>query len=256
MFLNPANHTSPPQKIISLVPSITELLFTLGLEEQTIGITKFCIHPSNWFTTKQKIGGTKNINIQKIIALAPDLIIANKEENVKEQVEELASLFPVYLTDVNSYASALQMILEVGVITNRKKEAKNIAENIEINLEKNITCKQKINVAYLIWKDPYMTIGGDTFISNLLEKIGLENVYKNEKRYPHITIEDLQTAQPAVVLLSSEPYPFKEKHLLELKNHFPQTKILLADGEMFSWYGSRMLLMPAYFKKLIEEIGS
>ena len=255
MFISHTSSIPSPKKIISLVPSISELLYHLNLNTETIGITKFCIHPFSWKQSKQKVGGTKNINIQKITELSPDLIICNKEENVKEQVEEIAKLFPVYLSDVNSFESALQMIEKVGEITGRKIKAENIVKKIKTNFEDELftTTKNK-RVAYLIWKDPYMTVGGDTFINDMLEKIGLNNIYNNEKRYPQITIQEVQQAKPDVILLSSEPYPFKEKHITELKNHFSESHILLADGEMFSWYGSRMLLMPAYFKKLLLEI--
>ena len=255
MFIDPANYISSPKRIISLVPSISELLYTLNLENETIGITKFCIHPSEWFKTKEKVGGTKNIHIKKIIGLKPDFIICNKEENIKEQIEEISKLFPVYVSDVNSYTSALQMITALGEITKRKQEAKNIIDSIEIAFSKQTTFKKKLSAVYLIWKGPYMTVGGDTFISDILSKIGLDNIYKNEKRYPQVTLEDLQKVQPDIIFLSSEPYPFKEKHLAELKKYFTKTTILLVDGEMFSWYGSRMLLMPAYFKNLLLEIG-
>lgn len=255
MIISTTSYSPFPKKIISLVPSITELLYHLHLDTETIGITKFCVHPSIWHKNKEKVGGTKNININKIIELAPDLIICNKEENVKEQVEEIAKLFPVYLSDVSSYESALQMITEVGKITNRKIESENIVEEIVTAFEKEITTTVKNKrVAYLIWKDPYMTIGGDTFINDMLEKIGFKNIYNDYKRYPQITLEDLQHVKPEVILLSSEPYPFKEKHIAELKNHFSTTNILLADGEMFSWYGSRMLLMPAYFNRLLLDL--
>jgi ABC-type Fe3+-hydroxamate transport system substrate-binding protein len=255
MFIDTATYTGTPKKIISLVPSITELLFCLGLNKHVVGITKFCVHPDSWFKAKEKIGGTKNINIQKIIDLQPDLVICNKEENVKAQIEKIADLFPVYLSDVNSYSSALNMIMDVGNITKSTKQAIDIINGIEDNFrkEKTILPKNK-RVAYLIWKDPYMTVGGDTFISNILEKIGLENIFNDQKRYPQITIAQIQNLRPDILILSTEPYPFKEIHLAELKKYFTQTNILMADGEMFSWYGSRMLLMPAYFRKLLLEL--
>ena len=255
MFINPTTYLPTPLKIISLVPSITELLYDLGLQNEIIGITKFCIHPEVLLHTKEKIGGTKNINIKKVVHLVPDLIIANIEENIKEQIEELAGHFPVYLSDVNDYKSAMQMIVDIGLITKKKIEAENIFNRIEKAFEaEKMTATKPIKVAYLIWKDPYMTIGGNTFISDMIEKMGLKNIYKNDERYPQITLEELQKKEPDVILLSTEPYPFKEKHLEELKNFFPTTIILLADGELFSWYGSRMLLMPPYFKTLLLDI--
>lgn len=255
MFIDPITYTCSPKKIISLVPSITELLFELKLEEETIGITKFCVHPAEWLKTKEIIGGTKNINIKKIIALKPDLIICNKEENVKEQVEELSKMFSVFVTDVNNYEQALQMIHIIGRITNREKEAIKITTNIENAFVRYLpNTEKKITTAYLIWQKPYITVGGDTFINEMMTKMGLQNIYAGINRYPQININDLQEKMPQVILLSTEPYPFKEKHVSALKSILPNSAILLVDGEMFSWYGSRMLLMPEYLQKLLNDI--
>ena len=251
MFL----HTStPPQRIISLVPSITELLYDLNLSTQVVGITKFCVHPPEWFQTKEKIGGTKNVNIEKIKALQPDLIIASKEENVKEQIEILAKLFPVCLTDVCSYDDAMQMILNIGEITLKKTEAFALSNIIQAEFNTLLKPTHSINTIYLIWKDPYMTVGGDTFIHDLMQKIGLRNMFGEQNRYPQITLEELAILNPQLILLSSEPYPFKEKHIREIQTFLPTAKVMLVDGEMFSWYGSRMKYMPAYFNKLLAAI--
>ncbi len=261
-----------PKKIISLVPSQTELLHYFNLEKETIGITKFCVHPKNWFKTKTRVGGTKTTNIKKIKELHPDLIIANKEENVQEQIEELALHYPVWVTDVNNLDDALKMITDIGELTNKEKEAGLLVKEINIGFE-NLSHKPKTlnpsqsladkpKTAYLIWQKPFMTIGGDTFINDMLLKAGFNNIFANKKRYPEVTIEDLQIrrmpsiANCQLLLLSSEPYPFKQKHIDELQVHLPGTKIVLADGEFFSWYGSRLLKAPAYFKQLINEIQS
>ena len=253
MFLHkvaPAN----PLRIVSLVPSITELLYDLNLSTQLIGITKFCVHPLEWFEKKEKIGGTKNLQIEKIKSLQPDLIIASKEENTKEQIEILANLFPVYLTDVCNYEDALKMILDIGEITSRSQEAIALTTTIQFSFQTIQKPFPKINTAYFIWKDPYMTIGSDTFINDLMNKLGLQNIFSHYKRYPQVTLQDVISANPPLILLSSEPYPFKEKHISEIQAFLPHSKILLADGEMFSWYGSRMKYMPTYFKKLLTEI--
>lgn len=254
MFISASNIKTTPQRIISLVPSKTELIAYLGLEKETIGITKFCVHPEEWFRTKTRIGGTKTVDIERVISLNPDLILCNKEENVKEQVEILAEKFPVYMSDVCSYDSALQMISDVGALTGKKSEAEKLTEMIREKFESFQPQVKKINALYLIWKDPYMTVGGDTFISHMMEKAGFENICKDRKRYPEIHMAELKQLQPQVVLLSSEPYPFKEKHITELQAHLPETKIMLADGEMFSWYGSRMLHAPEYFQKLQQQL--
>ena len=252
MFL----HTSsPPQRIISLVPSITELLYDLNLSTKVVGITKFCVHPPEWFQTKEKIGGTKNVNIEKIKALQPDLIIASKEENVKEQIEMLATLFPVCLTDVCTYNDAIKMILDIGEITFKKTEAIALSNIIQAEFDTLLKPTHSINTTYLIWKDPYMTVGGDTFIHDLMRKMGLQNMFSEQNRYPQITLEELAILNPQLILLSSEPYPFKENHILEIQALLPTAKVMLVDGEMFSWYGSRMKYMPAYFNKLLVEIS-
>jgi ABC-type Fe3+-hydroxamate transport system substrate-binding protein len=247
-----------PKRIISLVPSQTELLHYLGLEAETVGITKFCVHPEHWFKTKPRVGGTKAVKNNIIHELKPDLIIANKEENIKEQVELLAKDYPVWVTDVNDLEGALAMIHDIGEMTAKQKQAdvliKKINEGFD-GLASNIKRgTPKLKTAYLIWRNPYMSIGGDTFINDILLKCGFENVFVNRKRYPEIDIEDLQLVNCQLILLSSEPYPFKQKHIEELSGQLPNCKIVLADGEMFSWYGSRLLQAPEYFKTLISRL--
>jgi ABC-type Fe3+-hydroxamate transport system substrate-binding protein len=244
----------PPKRIISLVPSQTELLHDLGLDEEVIGITKFCVHPEKWFRTKTRIGGTKTVNIEKIKELQPDLIIANKEENVKEQIEELEKHFPVFVTDVNSLDDAYQMIYSVGNLVQKTVSAQRMISNINLGFGEISTLSKNYSAAYLIWKDPYMTIGGDTFIDDMLYYAGFVNVFSDKSRYPEITIEDLKISGCELLLLSSEPYPFKQKHIDELQEQLPNIKIILVDGEMFSWYGSRLLHAPKYFQELKTKL--
>ncbi|NOT50637.1 MAG: ABC transporter substrate-binding protein [Chitinophagaceae bacterium] len=243
-----------PQRIISLVPSQTELLFDLGLDKEVTGITKFCVHPAEWFKIKTRVGGTKQIEPHIIHQLQPDLIIANKEENVKEQVEELEKHFPVWVSDVNNLDDAYHMIEQIGLITGRVKQAKEINDRTRESFSQLQTSNSKLRTAYLIWQKPYMTVGGDTFIHSMLEAAGFENTFKNKTRYPEIAIDELKTYNVELLLLSSEPYPFKQKHIDELQMHLPKTKIMLVDGEMFSWYGSHLLKAPFYFSSLHEEI--
>jgi ABC-type Fe3+-hydroxamate transport system substrate-binding protein len=246
----------PPKRIVSLVPSQTELLFDLGLDEEVVGITKFCVHPEKWFRTKTRIGGTKNIDVEKIKTLQPDLIIANKEENVKEQVELLEKNAPVYVSDINNLEDALQMIEAIGKITNKNDNANKITATIKERFSKLslLTVNQQLSTLYLIWRNPYMTVGGDTFIAEMLRCCGFRNVFENEKRYPEISLDQLSTNNCQLILLSSEPYPFREKHIDEIKKVLPEAKIILVDGEMFSWYGSRLIHAAEYFKALIDEI--
>lgn len=245
-----------PKRIISLVPSQTELLFDLGLDEEVIGITKFCIHPQKWFQTKTRIGGTKLLHLDKIKELQPDLIIANKEENVQEQIQVLAKHFPVWVSDVNNMNDAMEMIQSIGTITNKQLAATAIMNQIKSNFSQLQNTTFKLQTCYLIWREPYMTVGGDTFINNMMNCAGLQNIFENKKRYPQITIEKLTTYNVPLLILSSEPFPFTQKHIDELQPLLPHTKIILADGEMFSWYGSRLIKAPAYFQQLQNQVLS
>jgi ABC-type Fe3+-hydroxamate transport system substrate-binding protein len=247
-----------PKRIVSLVPSQTELLFDLGLEENIVGITKFCIHPKEKCTLKTKIGGTKNFNIEKIKSLKPDLIIANKEENYKEGIEELRNYFPVYTSDVYNLSSALKMILEIADLTNKEKEGKSLTVKIKKAFNKlNKKKERKLSAAYLIWNDPKMVAGNHNFIDAMLQMSGFKNIFSTKsERYPIIYTEDLVAKKPNIVMLSSEPYPFKEKHKTELKNILKNSTIEIVDGEMFSWYGSRLLKTPDYLVSLRNKINN
>ncbi len=245
-----------PQRIISLVPSQTELLADLGLAEEVIGITKFCIHPTEWFRNKKRVGGTKVIDFNAIHQLQPDLVIANKEENVKEQIEELEKLFPVWVSDVNDLPGAYTMIDQVGLLTNKQEKAKEINQKINAGFAQlqNKLLNSKKRVIYLIWQKPYMTIGGDTFIHAMLEAAGFTNLFAQQKRYPEISLEDMKAANPDLILLSSEPFSFNKKHADQLLQFIPSAKVVMVDGEMFSWYGSRLLQAPEYFAGLQLQI--
>jgi ABC-type Fe3+-hydroxamate transport system substrate-binding protein len=268
-----------PKRIISLVPSQTELLYDLGLDDEVIGITKFCIHPDRWFRTKTRVGGTKTADIQKITSLKPDLIIANKEENVKGQIEELQNIAPVYVSDIVTLEDALQMIKDVGKLTGKQQKAQEISHTIKTRFDEletsnvqrtprndyksnlNLSINQPfilstnapthLRTAYLIWKDPYMAAGGNTFINEMLKRCGLKNIFEGETRYPQVEISQLSSLNCQLLLLSSEPYPFKQRHIDQLQQRLSQTKIILVDGEMFSWHGSRLLYAPDYFGRMI-----
>ncbi len=246
---------SSPRRIISLVPSQTELLYDLGLQDEVCGITKFCIHPEEWFRTKVRVGGTKEVKTELIDQLRPDLILANKEENLKDQIDQLADRWPVWVSDVNNLDEALNMIREIGKMTDRTTTSVQLINSIKDSFHQLKPFRNNPRTAYLIWKNPYMTVGADTFIHAMLEKAGFENVFSHKLRYPEITTEELKSAECELLLLSSEPYPFRDKHIEELQISLPNTKIILADGELFSWYGSRLQKSPAYFQKLREMIN-
>jgi len=247
----------PPKRIVSLVPSQTELLFDLGLDAEVVGITKFCIHPIEKFAAKAKVGGTKKLLIEKIRDLKPDLIIGNKEENSKADIELLQQEFPVWMSDIYNLEDAIQTIADIGDLVDRKPEADYLNHLISagfrdlqtLGLEKAIDQ----TVAYVIWKDPYMLAGRNTFIDDILIKIGLSNVI-SENRYTEIELSKLKTKNCELVFLSSEPYPFKEKHLDEIRLALPQAKVILVDGEMFSWYGSRLVKAVQYFFEFQNQL--
>jgi ABC-type Fe3+-hydroxamate transport system substrate-binding protein len=236
-----------PQRIVSLVPSQTELLFDLGLGDQLVGVTKFCIHPLA-SKTKHKIGGTKNFDFDAIEKLRPDLIIGNKEENYEEGIQKLKEKYPVWMSDIFSLPDAYSMMLEIGRITDKNERSIELVDQIK---QKFSTQNEfpAFRVLYLIWKQPWMAAGKNTFIDSLITEIGLVNAI-SEGRYPELNEEEIRQLKPDIIFLSSEPYPFKEKHIALLQEILPTSKIVLTDGEFFSWYGSRLLKAPDYFESL------
>ena len=246
-----------PRRIVSLVPSQTELLFSLGLEERVVGITKFCIHPNDWFRSKKRVGGTKDADFEKIRALNPDLIIGNKEENDKSNIEELSSIAPIWMSDIFHLDDSLDMIHRIGEMVGASEKAHHLIASIRSefkSLEEVVqlqSSERKPSVLYLIWKDPYLSAGKKTFIDDLLSRSGFVNFMK-EERYPEVVLNS--KVSPDFVFLSSEPYPFKEKHIRQIQEIYPTATIKLVDGEMFSWYGSRLLLAPAYFRELLKSV--
>lgn len=240
-----------PERIVSLVPSQTELLYDLGLEDRVVGITKFCIYPEVWFRNKNRVGGTKNVDFEKLKALKPDLIIANKEENAQADIEALQKLYPVYVSDIFNEEEACTMIEDVGKLTGTIKEASSIVEKVKKDFEEFPKINAK--VLYFIWSNPYMVVGANTFIGHLINKLGMTNcIVEQKERYIEISKEEIVQLEPACLLLSSEPFPFSEKHIEEFKT-FYKGDIMLVDGELFSWYGSRMLKMKQYFEELAKK---
>jgi ABC-type Fe3+-hydroxamate transport system substrate-binding protein len=231
-----------PKRIVSLVPSITELLFDMGLGDNVVGVTKFCIHPANELITKTKIGGTKNLKLDLIKDLNPCLIIGNKEENVKDQILELEKIFPVWMSDCNSFEEGLAMILAIGELCGVEELTEKLTSKIQ-NAYSELNVGQGKSFIYFIWNEPKYIVGKGTFINSMLEKIGFVNSC-NVFRYPVWNGEDAD-----IVFLSSEPFPFKMEDVKQYAELFPNSKIIIIDGEMCSWYGSRMILAEKYFRK-------
>jgi ABC-type Fe3+-hydroxamate transport system substrate-binding protein len=244
-----------PLRIISLVPSQTELLYHLGLDNEVVGITKFCIHPDSWFRTKTRIGGTKTVNIERVKSLQPTLIIANKEENTKSELEALEQICTVWISDVRDIPSALEMIQKVGALVGKDKEAQQLAQEIQLLFNSMTGLFSKQRALYVIWNDPIMVAAKNTFIDSVLEHLGLENAASAMERYPEISVEQLQILNPDFIFLSSEPFPFKQKHLDQFKRALPKSQVHLVDGELFSWYGSRLLHSASYFLALKNQVS-
>ena len=244
-------YTYPPKRIISLCPGITDTLFALDLKEEIVGRTRFCIHPSPEVNEIPAIAGTKDIKLDKILQLKPDLVIAEKEENTKEIVETLEQHVPVYVAEVQSVQEAYTMMTDLGDVTNRQKQAQTLISQIQDGFTalRGLTSG---NAMYVIWKKPYMAAGDTTYIHSLLKTLGFNNtVVDFPGRYPELTTHDIQSTNSDLVLLASEPYPFKEKHIPEFQELLPNATILPIDGEMF-WYGPRMLEAASYFKSQFE----
>lgn len=243
------------RKIISLVPSLTELIADLDPNDQLAGRTRFCIHPEEKISGIPVIGGTKNPDIEKIRKIGPDLIIANKEENRKEDVEALSGFSEVIVTEVGTVEDALLWIDRIGEKLDTQETARKLIGSVQDQIPDEDSY-DPIPAAYFIWKDPWMTVGNDTYIHDVMKKFGLKNVFGEEKRYPETTLEELTHRNPELILLSSEPYPFKAKHIQELKAVMPDTSVQLVDGEWFSWYGSRMLPSFTSLRKWREKLSS
>lgn len=247
-----------PKRIVSLVPSQTELLFDLGQESKIVGITKFCVHPFHFKSIKKIIGGTKKVHFEKIRLLHPDVIIANKEENTKEIVAELSKICPVWVTDIVTFEDNLKMISDFGKLLDCRTESQKWTDKIEFayrDFQQFIKDKPTKKVAYFIWANPYMVAGNDTFINEMLKLNNFQNIYQDKGRYPEIEIKKMRLeGDPDCVFLSSEPFPFSDEHAFEIGRFTHHAKTVFVDGEMFSWYGTRLVKAFEYFKILHQKI--
>lgn len=245
-----------PKRIISLVPSQTELLVDLGLESSIVGVTKFCVHPEHLVKNKAIVGGTKQVHVDKIKALNPDIILCNKEENTKEMISELERIAIVHISDIQNIEDALELITMYGDLFEVSKQAKILCQSIEIEekaFKVFLEHKEPLNVAYFIWKKPWMVAATDTFIDSLLSLNKFENHFSEQCRYPEIELDHI-SEELDLILLSSEPYPFKEEDVIVFSERFPHVKTLIVDGEYFSWFGSRIKNAFPYFKNLHQHI--
>ncbi|RZT00199.1 helical backbone metal receptor [Aquimarina brevivitae] len=248
----------PPKRIVCLVPSLTELLVDLGLSDRIVGVTKFCVHPKDLRKDKAVVGGTKSVHFDKIAALRPDIILYNKEENTKEMVTALERAYTVHVSDINTMEEALSCIVDYGTIFGVAQTAKTLVASIsekQKDFQAFSAALETKRVAYFIWKDPWIVVGKDTFINHMLKLVKFDNVYAAKSRYPEITLAELEAITDLdAVLLSSEPFPFKEKHIQFIQQKLPNVSVYLVDGEYFSWYGSRLYKAFTYFKALRAKL--
>ncbi|PWI31266.1 cobalamin-binding protein [Flavobacteriaceae bacterium LYZ1037] len=245
-----------PKRIVSLVPSQTELLYDLDLEPSIVGITKFCVHPRHLISNIDVVGGTKHVHFDKIKALQPDIILCNKEENTQEMILELEKIAPVHISDIYNIEDCLELIRMYGALFSVEENAKEIIATIKKEQEEFqdfIKDQPKLKTAYFIWKNPWMVAAQNNFINALMAVGKFENHFRALERYPEIDLEKDLGTDVEVIMLSTEPFPFKKVHIESMKLQFPQAKVLLVDGELFSWYGSRLAKSFQYFKLLRLE---
>lgn len=239
------------------MPSQTELLAHLGLYDAVVGITRFCERPEHWRSEKEIVGGTKQVDADTVQALNPDLILANHEENTPEDVEALDAVAPVYVTEVKTVSEALDMIRTVGTLTDTADQTATLVGTI-ISRFQGLPDFPPLRAAYLIWREPYMTVGGDTFIHDVMQWGGLENIYGNRSRYPEVSLDELSEANPDVVFCASEPFPFhqQDEFTADVRAALPDTAVAVVDGQPFSWYGPRLLDTPSYLTDLRTRLPS
>ncbi len=243
-----------PKRIVSLVPSITELLAYFEMEEEVVGITKFCIKPETWFQTKTRVGGTKQIHLEVIRDLHPDIIIANKEENNQEIVTSLENEFPTYLTDIYTLEDAYEAIRRLASIFGKEEFAQRLIAKTKTDFKEFQTSTdfkllEGKSYLYFIWHKPDMVAAKNTYIDDIFHQLGMVNSCI-EERYPEVHHNE----SPDVIFLSSEPYPFKEKDISYFQEKYPTAQIILVDGEIFSWYGSRIQYIIPYIQEILVKI--
>ncbi len=244
-----------PKRIVSLVPSQTELLVDLGLKSSIVGVTKFCVHPRSLRKEVEVVGGTKHVKVQKIKDLQPDIILCNKEENSKEIIESLKDVAPIHISDIYNLEDCYELMAMYGDVFEVQAKTEEIISDIEAQREtfqQKIQHKTKLKIAYFIWKKPWMVAASHTFIDSMINEAGFENAFSDLERYPEIDLSHPSLQRADAIFLSSEPYPFKEEHVNELKSKFPEKKIIIVDGELFSWYGSRLKHSFPYFETLLK----
>ncbi len=233
-------------RIVSLCPSLTELVFDLGMGPSLVGVTRFCVHPADGVERVEKVGGTKDPDVERIVAMEPDVVLLNEEENRREDAEALQRAgVPCHVSLPKDAADTAEMVRSIGARLGRPRQAEDIAADIERRARRAVErarTARPVRWAYLIWRKPWMSVNADTFAHALLAQAGGVNVFADRaERYPEVTLEELAAAAPELVLLCTEPFPFTERHVEEVAaaTGLPAERIRVADGEYLSWHGSR-----------------
>ena len=251
------NFFETPKRVVSLIPSITETLFDLGVGDTVAGISKYCVYPAEAVKGKRKVGGQKNPDFEEIKKIDPDLIILNWEENKPEHIDYLSLRYKTWITYPKTVSDAEQLLLELGQVFGVETKAAEFTDEIRNSVIKLRSHRRaKLKALYLIWRNPWMSINHDTFIHHVMDVHHLENVYRHHpKRYFNVTSEDIEAANPDVIILPDEPYHFLEKHKLEFfhlsVSAVKSQRIFLADGTYFCWYGTRTAKASKYIQEQI-----
>jgi ABC-type Fe3+-hydroxamate transport system substrate-binding protein len=242
---------TPPARIVSLVPSWTETLFALGLGDRVAGVTKFCVEPADRVGAVRKVGGTKNPDLRAIFDLSPDLVIANAEENRREDVERMREKgLAVLTTYPRTVPGAVESLLKIGRAAGCETEADAMAREItrsvsEVEADLGVWSKLRLRAFCPIWKKPWMAFNADTYAHDVLRMMGFNNVFGSAgERYPITTLDEAIERRPDVVLLPDEPYEFGERDVDELRAELPSglaRRVLLINGRDLHWYGVHMV---------------
>jgi len=248
-----------PKRIVCLVPALTETLFDLGLEDELVGITTSCSHPYHLRVTKTTVGGPKQVDVDQIKLLQPDVIIGNKEENSAEDIARLQAICPVWMADVQTLDQNFQLLERLGQLFNKRTEASKWIDKIRFaqkDFMAFVSDKTAYKTAYFMGREPFIVAGGATFIQELLTINQFENVYAGrEEQYPEVEVRKIRIqGDPELVFLPSIPYPFEEEHAFEIGRFTHHGKTVFVDGEMFSWYGTHVHKAFDYFKQIHNRL--
>ena len=248
-----------PMRVVSLVPSWTECLHDLGVS--VVGQTKFCVRPDSAFRSVPRVGGTKNVDVDGVLKLQPDLVVANMEENDKGQVEALIDQLPahasVWVSDVRTVEQALEQMNTLGMLCEKAELARTFVEEIRASWGNPRAIVGQ--AGYAVWRSPWMVAGPNTFIHDVMRWWGIGNAFGHMgdgNRYPTLSPSDTEGIGLAKTwLLPSEPFPFKEKHLAGFQDAHPEAKFHLVDGEAFSWYGTRMKHVVKHLESIHQVLS-